>query len=144
MLKKIIVSFLCAFVVSGMVFAGFCLLYFALPSQKAKTSISLPSTVEDSSTTSKEATTQADSESRDVYVADVYQSLTLRSGASSDSDAITSLEPMTHLELLSSDTNTDYAYVEVVSGDKKGYKGYVNCDYITKLGEPTIRIGTEE
>ena len=28
--------------------------------------------------------------------------------------------------------------------EKKSYKGYVNSDYITKLGEPTVRIGTEE
>ena len=39
---------------------------------------------------------------------------------------------------------TNYAYVEVLSGEKKSYKGYVNSDYITKLGEPTVRIGTEE
>ena len=24
------------------------------------------------------------------------------------------------------------------------YDGYVNSEYITKLGEPTVRIGTEE
>ena len=64
--------------------------------------------------------------------------------ASADSDAITDLEPMTHLEVLEFTAGTNYAYVEVLSGEKKSYKGYVNSDYITKLGEPTVRIGTEE
>ena len=39
---------------------------------------------------------------------------------------------------------TNYAYVKVLTGDKESYKGYVNSEYITKLGEPTVRIGTEE
>ena len=47
MFKKLIVSFLCAIVVACTVLGGFCLLYFSIPSQKAKASISLPSTVED-------------------------------------------------------------------------------------------------
>ena len=49
-----------------------------------------------------------------------------------------------HLEVLEFTAGTNYAYVEVLSGEKKSYKGYVNSDYITKLGEPTVRIGTEE
>ncbi len=84
MLKKLIVSFLCAIVVACTVLGGFCLLYFTIPSQKAKASISLPSTVEDSETAA-ESTTEADSKDKNVYVADVYQSLTLRSEASADS-----------------------------------------------------------
>ena len=75
MLKKLIVSFLCAIVVACTVLGGFCLLYFTIPSQKAKASISLPSTVEDSETAA-ESTTEADSKDKNVYVADVYQSLT--------------------------------------------------------------------
>lgn len=54
-------------------------------------------------------------------MADVYQSLTLRSEASADSDAITDLEPMTHLEVLEF-TGTNYAYVEVLSGEKRATK----------------------
>ena len=123
MFKKLIVSFLCAIVVACTVLGGFCLLYFSIPSQKAKASISLPSTVEDSENAAEATTEDTDSENKNVYVADVYQSLTLRSEASAD---------------------TNYAYVEVLSGEKKSYKGYVNSDYITKLGEPTVRIGTEE
>ena len=143
MLKKLIVSFLCAIVVACTVLGGFCLLYFTIPSQKAKASISLPSTVEDSETAA-ESTTEEDSKDKNVYVADVYQSLTLRSEASADSDAITDLLPMTHLEVLEFAAGTNYAYVKVLTGDKESYKGYVNSEYITKLGEPTVRIGTEE
>ena len=101
------------------------------------------STVEDSETAA-ESTTEADSKDKNVYVADVYQSLTLRSEASADSDAITDLLPMTHLEVLEFAAGTNYAYVKVLTGDKESYKGYVNSEYITKLGEPTVRIGTEE
>ena len=138
MLKKLIVSFLCAIVVACTVLGGFCLLYFTIPSQKAKASISLPSTVEDSETAA-ESTTEADSKDKNVY-----ESLTLRSEASADSDAITDLLPMTHLEVLEFAAGTNYAYVKVLTGDKESYKGYVNSEYITKLGEPTVRIGTEE
>lgn len=145
MFKKIIVSFLCAVIVIGIAFGGVGLLYFAIPSKKAEASISLPRTVEDSETASAESTTESsDSEGSNVYVADVYQSLTLRAQASSDSESITDLTPMTHLEVLSFVEGTDYAYVEVLSGDKKSYKGYVNSEYITKLGEPTVRVGAEE
>lgn len=145
MIKKIIVSFLCAVVIAGMVLAGFCLLYFAIPSREAQSSISLPSTVEDSESQSAESTTEAEtSDSSNVYVADVYQSLTLRSEASSDSDSISSLVPMTHLQVLEFVEGTDYAYVEVLSGDSEGATGYVNSEYITKLGEQTVRVGTEE
>ena len=129
MFKKLIVSFLCAIVVACTVLGGFCLLYFSIPSQKAKASISLPSTVEDSENAAEATTEDTDSEN---------------SEASADSDAITDLEPMTHLEVLEFTAGTNYAYVEVLSGEKKSYKGYVNSDYITKLGEPTVRIGTEE
>ena len=94
MFKKLIVSFLCAIVVACTVLGGFCLLYFSIPSQKAKASISLPSTVEDSENAAEATTEDTDSENKNVYVADVYQSLTLRSEASADSDAITDLEPM--------------------------------------------------
>ena len=75
MFKKLIVSFLCAIVVACTVLGGFCLLYFSIPSQKAKASISLPSTVEDSENAAEATTEDTDSENKNVYVADVYQSL---------------------------------------------------------------------
>lgn len=148
MFRKIIVSFLCAIMIAGMVFAGFCCLYFSLPSRQAAASISLPDTVADSSEVAaeaaQEATTEDSAEAGETYVADVYQSLTLRAEASANSVEITSLPPMTHLSVLEFVEGTSYAYVKVTSGTAKGYKGYVNSDYITKLGEATIRVGTEE
>jgi hypothetical protein len=29
----------------------------------------------------------------------------------------------------------------VTTGENSGYKGYVNTDYITRLGESTVRAG---
>ena len=77
-------------------------------------------------------------------MADVHQSLTLRDGPSSDSDEIASLTPMTHLRLIEFVKDTDYALVEVQTGEYESYRGYVNNEYITRLGESTIRVGTEE
>ena len=117
MIRKFIVSFLCVVFIAGVIFSGFLFLYFAIPSQQAMSSISLPSTVE---------------------------SLTLRDGPSSDSDEIASLTPMTHLRLIEFVEDTDYALVEVQTGEYESYRGYVNNEYITRLGESTIRVGTEE
>lgn len=142
MTKKFIVSFLCVIFIAGTILAGFLFLYFSIPSKEAMNSISLPSSVEDTASSS-EMTTE-ESSSQNIYVADVHQSLTLRVSPSSDSDEITSLSPMTHLEVIEFVEGTDYAYVTVLTGDKESYKGYVNSEYITKLGEPTVRIGTEE
>ena len=129
MFKKVLAGFVAAAMVATMAGCG----------------SSNSSTDNGSDKAAAEATTEdTDSKNKNVYVADVYQSLTLRSEASADSDAITDLEPMTHLEVLEFTAGTNYAYVEVLSGEKKSYKGYVNSDYITKLGEPTVRIGTEE
>lgn len=142
MIKKFIVSFLCVVFIAGIIFAGFLFLYFTIPSQKAMSSITLPSTVEDTEQT--ESSSTEDESNDNIYVADVHQSLTLRDGPSSDSEEITSLTPMTHLKVIEFVENTDYVLVEVLTGDKESYKGYVNSEYITPLGEPTIRIGTEE
>lgn len=142
MIKKFIVSLLCIVFIAGVIFSGFLFLYFAIPSQKAMSSISLPSTVEDSEEV--QSTQEDEEESSTTYVADVHQSLTLRDGPSSDSDAIASLTPMTHLSLIEFVEDTDYALVEVETGEYTSYRGYVNSEYITQLGEPTIRIGTEE
>ena len=138
MIKKFIVSFLCVVFIAGVIFSGISFLYFAIPSKQAMNSISLPSTVEDSEETESASTGE------DIYVADVHQSLTLRNGPSSDSDEIASLTPMTHLRLIESVEDTDYALVEVQTGQYESYRGYVNSEYITPLGESTIRVGTEE
>ena len=120
MIKKFIVSFLCVIFIAGAVFGGFLFFYFAIPSREAMSSISLPATVEDSEQI-ESATTETTS-SQNVYVADVHQSLTLRAEPSSDSAEITSLAPMTHLEVIEFVDNTDYAYVKVLTGDKESYK----------------------
>ncbi|MCD8020511.1 MAG: SH3 domain-containing protein [Clostridiales bacterium] len=143
MIKKFIVSFLCIVCIAGFVCAGFSFLYFSIPSRTAMNSISLPSTVMDAEQT-ESASTEEEDENENIYVADVYQSLTLRESASSDSSEIASLVPMTHLEVIEFIDGTDYAYVEVLTGDYEGYKGYVNSGYITHLGDATIRIGEEE
>lgn len=143
MIKKFIVALLCVVCIAGVIFSGFLFLYFTIPSQKAMHSISLPSTVEDSEEVER-AATEEDEESADTYLADVHQSLTLREGPSSDSDEIASLTPMTHLRVKAFIEDTDYAQVEVLTGEYEHYEGFVNSEYITRLGEPTIRIGTEE
>ena len=63
MIKKFIVSFLCVVFIAGVIFSGVCLLYFAIPSQTAMNSISLPSTVEDPEET-ESSSTEDEEESR--------------------------------------------------------------------------------
>ncbi len=143
-LKKLIVSFLCAIVVACTVLGGFCLLYFSIPSQKAKASISLPSTVEDSEM-QRNLLQKIRFRKIRMFMWLMYTSLShFVPKLAQILTRLQTLEPMTHLEVLEFTAGTNYAYVEVLSGEKKSYKGYVNSDYITKLGEPTVRIGTEE
>lgn len=143
MIKKFIVSFLCVVFIAGVITSGFLFLYFAIPSQKAMNSIDLPSTVEDPEDT-KSTSTEDEESDENIYVADVHQSLTLRNGPSSDSEEIASLTPMTHLRVIEFVEDTDYAMVEVQTGEYESYRGYVNSEYITQLGESTIRVGSEE
>ncbi len=141
MIRKIMISLLCIIFITGTITGGFFFLYFAIPSRKAMNSIELPSSVED--TFVAEETTEEEPET-DTYVADVYQSLTLRESPSSNAAEIVGLPPMTHMDILEYVPGTNYAYVVVTTGSNEGYKGYVNTDYITRLGEPTIRVGAEE
>lgn len=141
MIKKLLLSLLCVIMITGTITGGFLFLYFAIPSRKAAASISLPSHVEDTVKAAK-ADTEEESDSK-TYVADVYQSLTLRESPSSNAKEIVGLPPMTHLEIIEYVNGTNYAYVMVTAGESKGNKGYVNTDYITRLGESTIRAGAE-
>lgn len=141
MIKKFTVSLLCIVALVAAVFGGFLFLYFAIPSKEAMHSIELPSHVEDTVSAQQETTEE---EPSDTYVADVYQSLTLRETPSADGAEKTSLPPMTHMEVIEFVSGTDYAYVKVTSGNEAGYEGYVNRNYITRLGDSTIRVGTEE
>lgn len=143
MIKKFLVSFLCIIVIIGVIAGGLMFFYFVIPSREAMNSISLPASVEDTVSASTD-TTQETSTEEEIYVADVYQSLTLREGPSADAAEKTSLPPMTHLEVLEFIQGTDYAYVKVLTGENESYEGYVNYNYITRLGEPTVRVGAEE
>lgn len=140
MLKNIIISFFCIIIIVSTITGVFLFLYFAIPSQKAANSISLPARVEDN--LAAEALTEEEEEETKTYVADVYQSLTLRESPSSSAKEIVGLPPMTHMEIIEHVTGKNYAYVVVTAGEHKGYKGYVNTDYITPLGEPTTRAGS--
>jgi len=142
MIKKILISLLCIFIIVGTITGGFLFLYFAIPSKKAMSSIELPAYVEDE-VKQEEASTQEEKSST-TYIADVYQSLTLREGPSSNAAEICGLPPMTHMEIIEYVSGTNFAYVEVSTGDQKGAKGYVNTDYITRLGEPTVRASSGE
>ncbi len=146
MFRKLMVSLLSMFFIACGVLAIVFTVYFVMPSAKAKNSISLPSKVEDSaSSVSQEATTEHTGYDN-IYLADVHQSLTLRTEPNSDSSPVMEegLAPMTHMQVLEFIDGTGFARVEVINGTYKGRTGYVNCDYITKLGEPTIRVGAEE
>ncbi len=146
MLKKLIVSLFCALFVATFASMCFMTLYFLLPSRSASASISLPSTVKDAETASENASTQEENtENADIYVADVYESLTLRTEPNANShQGDISLAQMTHLKMLEKVEGTNYAYVEVASGEYKGNTGYVNTDYIARLGDHTVRVNSEE
>jgi hypothetical protein len=142
MIRKILISLLCIIFITGTITGGFLFLYFAIPSKKAMNSIELPSHVEDTGT-AEETTEEIDEATSGTYVADVYQSLTLRVSPSSNAAEIVGLPPMTHMEIIEYVEGTNYAYVLVTNGANKGYKGYVNTDYITPLGESTIRVNSD-
>jgi len=149
MLKRLIVSLLCAIFIACFVLAGFSLIYYALPSRKAKASIDLPQTVSDPSTQeSPTETTEQTDDAGITYVADVHSSLTLRQTPDTrDDNGTISLPPMTHLsvsEFVEGNSGNSFAYVTVASGEYEGSTGYVNADYITKLGEPTRLVDYNE
>lgn len=149
MFKKLIVSLVCACVIIGTLLLGFVTLYFAVPSRQSQAEIQLAATVSDPTDIPEEETTANEEnyeDSSDIYVADVYQSLTLRSDASSDSDPLVDegLAPLTKMEVIEFVSSTNYAYVRVLDGEHKDLFGYVNSDYITRFGEPTVRAWGEE
>lgn len=143
MLKNIIISLFCIIIITGTITGSFLFLYFAIPSKKAASTIDLPDKVEDN-LAAEDITGDEEEENSKTYVADVYQSLTLRESPSSNAKEIVGLPPMTHMEIIEYVSGTNYAYVEVTAGEHEGYKGYVNTDYITPLGESTIRAGSGE
>ena len=146
MLKRFLVMVLSLFFIACIVFAAVAAVFFITPSRKAQSGISLPAQVEDPEDLPAENTEQEENSTYDnIYIADVHQSLTLRTQPDSNSKPIMEegLAAMTKMQVIRYVENTNFAYVEVINGPYQGYEGYVNCDYITRLGEPTIRVGTD-
>ncbi len=134
MIKKIIVSILCALLVACMVSCGFLALYFILPSQKSRMSLHLPDTVEDSSEVLAAQAEAQEDEENTTYIPDVNESLTLRENPDSSANAIASLPLYTHMKIQEEVDNSPFVYVLVTTGPYEGYQGYVNSDYIQPLG----------
>ncbi len=146
MIKRSIVVILSFFFTACIVFAAVAAVFFITPSRKAESSISLPSQVEDPEVVADDdGEGTEDSAYDNIYIADVHQSLTLRTQPDSNATPIIEegLAAMTKMQVIRYVENTNFAYVEVINGPYKGYEGYVNYEYITKLGEPTLRVGTD-
>ena len=148
MLKKLLITLLSIFCIAGGVFCIVSLIFFITPSRTAQAGISLPAQIEDPASSSVETTEEADdSDTYDnIYLADVHQSLTLRTEPDSDASPVMEegLAPMTKMQVLEFVEGTSFAHVEVINGTYQGLTGYVNYEYITKLGEPTIRVGYDD
>ena len=151
MIRKIIVALLCALFIASFVLAGFALIYFSLPSRRAKASIELAESVEDPTLQEAESIPEEKTETEEdtnTYVADVHNSLSLRQTPDSGDDRnVINLPPMTHMlveNVVPGNKSNQFAYVTVSSGEYEGSKGYVNADYITKLGEETKRVVYDE
>lgn len=147
MTKKILIPLLSFFFISFGVFALVTLVFLITPSSKARSSIHLPKQIEDPVVDeSEEATSDSDSTYDNIYLADVHNSLTLRTEPDSNSEPVIpeGLSPMTHMQIIYKTDDGKFAYVKVITGPYTGYEGFVNCEYITKLGEPTIRVWEQE
>lgn len=147
MIKKMMILFLTVFFLTGMVLGTVTFVYFFLPSRQSQASITLPSRIEDSADMIADNSTEfVDNGYDNIYVADVHQSLTLRVQPNSDSTPLIEegLAPMTHMQVIEFVEGSDFAYVKVINGPHEGRTGYVNCNYITRLGEPTIRVEYDE
>ena len=110
MIKNILISFFCIIIITGTITGSFLFLYFAIPSRKAASTIQLPTSVEDNLEIEAEDT-EEDEGTSTTYVADVYQSLTLRESPSSNAKEIVGLPPMTHMEIIEYVSGTNYAYL---------------------------------
>ena len=146
MLKKTLIIILSLFFTACIVFAIVAAVFFITPSRKAQAGISLPAQVEDPEVIQEEVTEADENPTYDnIYIADVYQSLTLRTQPDSNAEPVMEegLAAMTKMQVIRFVENTSFAYVEVINGPYKGYEGYVNYEYITKLGEPTRRVSSD-
>ena len=146
MLRRFLVMILSLFFIACFVFAAVAAVFFITPSRRAQSGISLPAQVEDPVISATEEEKEEGNSTYDnIYIADVHQSLTLRTEPDSNARPIMEegLAAMTKMQVIRYVENTSFAYVEVINGPYAGYEGYVNYEYITKLGEPTIRVGND-
>lgn len=74
-----------------------------------------------------------------IYLADVYEYLSLRTSASTSAPVKANLSPCTEMTVLS-DSYDPMVYVCVNTGSYAGYTGYVNENYITQKGYQLIRV----
>ena len=72
----------------------------------------------------------------EMYYADVYEYLTLRSAASTSASALALLPAFTEMYYIE-DAADPMVKVQVAGGS--GLIGYVNQDYITRMGSPAVR-----
>lgn len=75
-----------------------------------------------------------------VYLADVYESLTLRESASVSSKAVYLLEPGTRMQIVER-TNETMVRIRTVDND---LEGYVNAEYIAPEGTVMRRLGKQK
>lgn len=143
-MKKFLWILMSLFFIGGGVFCIVAMMFFLLPGSKAKANLDLPTSIVDTVDASASTESQMQEGYDNIYIADVHQTLTLRAQPSSDAASLIEngggLAPMTHMQVLEVITESNFAYVEVINGAYEGMTGYVNMDYITRLGEPTIRI----
>lgn len=148
MIRKIIVSLICACIIAGTIFMAFATLYFIIPNKKSMSEIHLAEQVTDAADStsadlsfSSSETAESSATQSNIYVADVYQSLTLRSAPDSNAEPLTEegLLPLTRMEVQEFVPDSKFAYVKVLDGDSKDLYGYVNIEYIMPEGQPTVR-----
>ena len=126
MLKKSLIIILSLFFTACIVFAIVAAVFFITPSRKAQAGISLPAQVEDPEVSPEDETEEsADSTYDNIYIADVHQSLTLRTQPDSNATPIIEegLAAMTKMQVIRYVENTNFAYVEVINGPYKGDEG---------------------
>lgn len=117
-----------------------------MPSSKAQSSIYLPDHVEDpEGSDSNDSNGYDEAKYDNIYVADVVKDLSLRKEPDVNAELIVSLAPLTHMQVMDTipGNKATFAYVEVLNGNYTGMTGYVNFDYITKLGESLQRVDTQ-
>lgn len=76
-----------------------------------------------------------------IYLADVYEYLSLRTSPSTSAPVKASIPPCTEMTVLG-DAYDPMVYVRINTGLYAGYTGYVNEDYLTQKGYSLIRANS--